>query len=290
MHYISVCMAYGYGVSGYVYYLPYHIIHFLFHAFTTSLPRGSVAQNDTSTGKWRLRGWRTTLWWTSGAGTTWASPRPAMDRLGRLGRGTAGQTAGKTEVLFLGGFIEISEVKWSHWSFETEDIEDAGAWNFPRKSRKFQEFFGGYFYGVEDVEVAGWASQAQGRPPSGPWKRAFGIFVPWPWMPWVNILGTAGNYLICRIPWVLNELRSKTEAVSARNDFHEVWSHPAQIVSSSVVLFEFPGTEWNTAHPDVPVLKYQLFELWAPLGATWDASTEGGHSGQHGRLVFSWIS
>eukprot|EP00435_Cladocopium_sp_Y103_P021589 s3024_g5.t1 len=25
------------------------------------------------------------------------------------------------------------------------------------------------------------------------------------------------------------------------------------------------GTEWNMAHP-VPVLKYQLFELWAPLG------------------------
>ena len=146
MHYISVCMAYGYGVSGYLYYLPYHIIRFHFQAFTTSLPRGSVAQNDTSTGKWRLRGWRTTLWWTSGAGTTWASPRPAMDRLGRLGRGTAGQTAGKTEVLFLVGFFEISEVKWSHWSFETEDIEDAGVWNFPRKSRKFQEFFEGYFY------------------------------------------------------------------------------------------------------------------------------------------------
>lgn len=28
-----------------------------------------------------------------------------------------------------------------------------------------------------------------------------------------------------------------------------------------------PGTEWNVAH-SVPVLKYQLFELWASLGAT----------------------
>ncbi|CAL1159241.1 unnamed protein product [Cladocopium goreaui] len=30
--------------------------------------------------------------------------------------------------------------------------------------------------------------------------------------------------------------------------------------------FRYLCTEWNTAHPDVPVLKYQLFELWAPLG------------------------